>query len=266
MQARLKTMEPVKHYRYGLVMLLLSDTHFQSRMDAYHKEVAIMGNHSSQASFIADLLGCTEEEIVSIAKRRNYEFLLTLPPSRLQEVVHLLRSVGVSIEEMREKPLMLKCPLDLAQERLDRVREAGVFELQLVPYILTNSDSNFENSFTSWVRNAAAMGGYTDTQELLMDRLQCSECDVQALMNRAPNIAVLTFFKLKSCLDILQEEMGLSCSVILSRGELLYLSPKRLLSRWVILKPLELTESVLVRELLLPERKYIAKYGHGSDL
>ncbi|KAL8589170.1 hypothetical protein ACOMHN_052508 [Nucella lapillus] len=263
LQSRLAAMAPTKHYRHGLVTLLLSNPDFTARMTTHRREVAVMGDHSSQASYVADLLHCTEDHFRTLAAEHN--FLLTLPPSRLREVVGVIRSFGLSMEEIRGKCLMLRCPPDMARDRLQRAVEAGVFDRALVSYALTNSQAHFEASFATWVRNAAALGGHANERELLMEKLQCSEADVRSLMRRKLSVSHLKSAKIKLCLEILQNEVGLSSKTILRQGNLLYYSPRRLRARWALLRSLDLPEAARTRELMLSERKFVAKYGYGSD-
>ena len=257
-------MEPVKHYRHRLVLLLLSQAQFQSRIAAYQREVAIMGEHSCQASFVAELLECTQEEVRTFAEQKHCGFLLTSPPSRLQEVVQILQSFGVSTAMMCERSLMLKCPPEVARRRLQRVRDAGVLKLSRVPHIMVSSDSSFRRSFTKWVQDAEALGGRASERELLMDRLGCSEKELEDMLTRKPHVARMKSGKLKRCLDVLQNEMGLSSAAILQQGDLLHFSKQRLLSRWELLKPFNLPEPALVKDLMLTERKFVAKYGFES--
>ena len=263
-QSRLTAMEPVKRYRHRLVLLLLPQAQFQSRMAAYQREVAIMGKHSCQASFVAELLECTQEEVKFLAEQKHCDFLLSYPPSRLKEIVRVLQSFGVSIAMMRERTLMLKCSPEVAQRRLWQVNDAGVLELHRIPHIMTSSDSVFHSSFTKWVLDAEALGGRASERELLMDRLGCSERELADLLSRKPHVARMKSGKLKRCLDVLQKEIGISSRAILREGGLLHFSKRRLLSRWAVLKPLDLPEPALVKDLMLAERKFVAKYGFGS--
>ncbi|XP_076437846.1 uncharacterized protein LOC143277017 [Babylonia areolata] len=262
---RLRAMEPVKRYKHSIAILLLSDPDFKARMDLYLKEVAVMGDHPSQASFMADLLECTQEELMTLVEEQQHEFLLTMPPSRLEEVVSLLRSYGFSAADMRRKCLMLKCLPDVARERLRHVVEAGVFDRQLVPYILTNSDAHFQSSFATWVDNAQALGEHANERELLMHKLQCSEEDIKVLMKRKRQVARMRPGKIARCVDVLREEVGLSPETILRHGSLLYYSPRRLQARWALLRPLDLSEAARARELQLSEKQFAAKYGYWSD-
>ena len=97
-----------------------------------------------------------------------------------------------------------------------------------------------------------------------MDRLGCSKKELEDMLTRKPHVARMKSGKLKRCLDVLQKEMGLSSAAILQQGDLLHFSEQRLLSRWALLKPFNLPEPALVKDLMLTERKFVAKYGFES--
>lgn len=264
LSSRLASMQSVKRYRFRIANLLLPEDQFRSRMANYRKEVQVMGSHASQTSFVAELLECSQDEVVSLSKQVMGDFLLSFPPSRLQETAKLLLSFGVTKDKMREKVLMLRIQPDVIRERLKRMVDAGVFDVQRVCSALYYDDVHLDASFATWIRNAEALTGFASERDLLKTRLLCTDAQIDDLFRRKPRVAGLSSGKLKSCLDILQREIGVSSASILVYGDLLHFSPQRLRNRWAILRELGLSERALVKDLLLTEYQFSAKYGFDS--
>ena len=254
-------MESVKHYRHRVVLLLLSQAEFESRMAAYRQEVSVMGEHSCQAGFVGELLECGREAAERLAGRPHCDFLLTFPPSRLRAVVRVVREFGVDAAGMRAQCLMLRCSPELARSRLRRAADLGVLTPRRAPCLLTNSDRHVARSLARWRADKEALGDWDSERQLLMHRLRCSERQLAEVLARKPRVAAMRAAKLRRCLDVLQGEVGLSAAAIRQHADLLHFSQRRLASRWALLQPLRLPEAELVRDLLLTQRKFAAKYG-----
>ncbi|KAK7475878.1 hypothetical protein BaRGS_00032846 [Batillaria attramentaria] len=260
LRSRLRKLGAVKRYRYHLSLLLLSNAEFEHRLETYRKEMAVMGDHPSQISFVAYLLGSSETEVTSLVSRGCHH-LLSMRPSRLLEVVNVLSNFSVSTDEIRNKCHMLKCVPDVARTRLQLVHDNGVYDPEKLESILLSSDSQFMSSVTRWCRDAEALGGLSSKREMLMKRLQCSEGDLEDMLLRAPALKPLSPSKLADSLHVLLDIIGLSPTSIVQNPTLLFFSTARLLSRWEILQHKGLTDYELIRALLLPERKFVSKFG-----
>lgn len=259
LRIRLEEIKSVEHYQPCTYLLVVSDQYFKERIEAIRREIAIMGKHPSQVNFVACLLECSEEEVFAKA-RDKCKHLLTMLPSRLQELVQILQEFGVPKRMMLDNCSVFTCIPSVARERLKCVKDAGVYDVDKLVYILTADPEQFHQSLKYWIDNSTALGEFKNEKEYLMQRLQCSETDIQSMFSRKIILSRLRPAKLKHSLDVLINDIGISPRSIIQYPELLFYSKIRLLSRWELLQQQNLEERKLIQALILPNRKFHAQF------
>jgi hypothetical protein len=56
-------MQEVRKYRLQMSDIFLAHDRFREKMEMYRRELSVLGDHPTQASFVAALLECSEKEV-----------------------------------------------------------------------------------------------------------------------------------------------------------------------------------------------------------
>ena len=261
LKRRLNDMEKVRKISFILRPLVLPQSMYRTYMEQMQKEAVLIDGHPSRDSYIASLLGCSESELKCLAEKGN-RHLLTKKPSQMKQLVELLLSHGVSLEEIRQNPGVLLASVHLAKRRLQQLSELGLILKEHMVFILTTSDDNVEMVIPNWIKEKEALGPHSNRKQYLMHRLSLDEHQYEMMTRRANVIKEMNARRLKQVLGVLLDEMGLVSEDIQNHPTLLFYSVERLSKRMKILQEAGvISKTHLIKELKLTEADFSEKYG-----
>lgn len=159
--------------------------------------------------YFCSRLGATEKYIATI--RLRYPILFRLDLRRVEKVLDLLETNGVSAEVILRNMYLLRHTEKRLMERVELMRREGI---AVIPWLLHCPRDTLDKHIANWTSKVATIKPHNGIVGYLSERLECSEEEIRELAKKHPRLLTLNASKMEKILNLLYDRGYTSAQVL----------------------------------------------------
>ncbi|XP_076457093.1 transcription termination factor, mitochondrial-like [Babylonia areolata] len=231
---RIRQLEEGKVQPVTLRMINTTYKKYQAKYGRLILDAEVAEIYKSTLDLLSCELGFTKEEAKNIIEESLW--LNNTKLSTLKEKIELLWSYGVPSEAIRDRIWVLAFPTSTIRSRIESMKQSGL-TYQDFPKSFLIAIKSSEDKFIKFQERLLMdkaildQSACKDKPGYICSRLSCSAKELELVCKKFPALLSVRLPKLKTNLDILLQEFGVSPSIIKEWPRVLALSTETLQSR-----------------------------------